>query len=394
MKRFLIYLFSLLTSFTEHGLTRGFGIIAIPLSELMHVSRSMLMLLPMVLQVGKVCFGATTGVFIDKHPKIVFFIGWISAACGFILCSLAISNFYLMLFALFLVSAGFQFVGGGIASFILRMKGYGRTWDILCVQLARNLGPLLVGATVILFLASYGLSIVFIVQAIWFVVCSLVVYLLTRKESIEPHTRELGWLKELKERLKDRGYRRFIAISASTASGVILLGATFSFMFQEHGLPPNKSIPLFLFLMCVVGGCMRFFWAWLGHSISLRLTLIIGGSIWGIGSLLLPLNLNFGYVGLALISIGSACGSITIFPYASDRWGQENSFTIIGSTDSFASATNITVLLLSGVIYDVFGSYAYVFIPHGLLILGCVLYFALEKNIEYANPLNSKRSLK
>ena len=146
-------------------------------------------------------------------------------------------------------------------------------------------------------------------------------------------------------------------------------------------------------MICGVGGISRLFWSWVGHSLSIRWALSAGTFIWAIGTIFLGINLNFAYIGLFLCSFGSACSSQNAIPYITDRWGQENAYTILSIQDMFITVGCLLFMWISGIIVSYFGSYAYVFIPMGILMLVINVYFTWEKNIQWMNPINSKKEI-
>lgn len=379
--RILIYLDVCLLMIAALSITRGFGIVIIPLLKNQHFSSiTTFMLLPATYQLGHVLIGSPFSVWIDKYHKQSLLVGLLLISIGLCLSFLYINNFYVLIPTFLMISIGMELLQNGVWSTLLKTTSFGRIWDVLPASLSSALSPILLG---FIFLSGKDL---FLVILIIIIITSPILLSLVHNKTYAVHRRNNPWYIELKSLIKEDGFRRLLLLNTTTFSAITLLITTFSLVMIKNGISGRNIIITYITYFALVTLAFRFITTYLSYFIfDIRKIMGFSSIILAIGLVFFTYNYK---LGLVISAIGVSFGAGAVHTYVSDRWGQENIFTIMGHNKTINGIFCFCYLMTFGIIYDITKSFTIFYICASICLFISAIYFLLEKNIIYSNKLN------
>lgn len=390
LKKGYVYSISFLLVVIVYSIKRSFSVVADILQMTLQINRTQLMLIPSIFSFSPVV-GAVLGPLVDRNPIKWLFVGGAGLAIGFVGWSFSIYDYHMFLFFAFLTAVSAVVTYYSTSCFAIRPIGYGKTYDYIPEGMSRSLAPIIFAVPAFLSMLRFNVCWIFIGLAIASFVFVWLFYFSVRRLVYKPNPKASiiihKWWKE-------RDYWANIFTGIAFEGSAVMLGSNFTKIFKVYGLNPQNALIYFLCLFCGFNAFGRILWSWFGYQISTRLGISFGIAFIAIGLFLMSIGSFMATcIGLALIGFGGGTGVGNGRCYLGDRYGQEQIMSRVGPIQTIANPLSAGMVLLSGVAYDLFKNFNAYFIVYSLMAIGISLFFISEKNISWANKLNSKKGV-
>jgi len=371
----------------EYAFRRAFDFIAGPLGDILHLSRSDLMILPSIF-IWATFLTVFFGKMVDRKPKLTLILGGIISFVGFMACAACVADFSRLRIFMIPAAIGSVMIEVMVAAYMVKLRGFGRTWDLLTLGWARTSAVLIFAAVIsAIFWLGFGVAGVFAIMAIWQVFFLIIFYLSIRGAEYE--RKDLDQVKYLKLAwiwMRQLDFWRIMLTISMFETVTVLMGARFTEMFKAVNIGETQA-KIWFVMAYVIGLGGRVVWSRVGNKYSTRWPLVLGPLLMATSFLLFPLGPICARVSFVLYGLGTSAGTTNIRSYLGDRYGQEQIGMRLGLAHSGYSVVAGLLVYCSTFFLRTLGFQGMLFF-YAMIVIAVVLFFGLERNIQWKNPRN------
>lgn len=387
-----------------YSLKRAFDVLALPLAQTLGIGREDVLNIPAMFPWMAV-LAFYLGPKIDRKPLAWFLGGGMLVVFGFWGMAAFHSSYGIFLIFVIAMALGMLVYESGVVSFLIRPFGFGLTYDLISIGVARSATPIVIFLVLLTFWKSMGLGSVFLVMG---AIVALAVFLIWRQIRDLEYVPNLQARIVLKEWAKRSDFWRLVAIFTCYEGMTIMVASNFRYIMEKYyHFNGNEAVIWYLVLFCGFGIVGRCAWAWNGNFISTRLSLILGLLMMALGMWLMTAGPFAVYFAFALLGLGSSAAVVNLRPMVGDRYGQEEIMSRCGAVISVQALVSMLIVKSSGLMErnwswqlpdaiwsgaPIWNMFQILFFLYGLYILAAAWFFAAEKDIVWKNKLNGQKS--